>query len=247
MNIRHALPVFAAAVLSGTLTFAQTESPQPSTDSAKSKAEAMPVTLVGCVQREADYRKSQDIGRGGAVNTGLGTGDEFVLVNASSVESGSPTASSIDCSQTTGEAYELTGPREDELKPLVGHVVRITGTREKAEVSQAVGTSGTTEARPTGGFDPLKRDLRLFEVNVNSFEEVTPAPGAAAAAPAPEPAVAAPAPEPAAAAPQTAPATQPEATTAQRELPKTASPLPLIGLFGLFSLAGGLGLRLVRN
>jgi hypothetical protein len=34
---------------------------------------------------------------------------------------------------------------------------------------------------------------------------------------------------------------------ASNELPKTASPFPLIGLIGLFSLAGGFGLRLARN
>jgi len=34
---------------------------------------------------------------------------------------------------------------------------------------------------------------------------------------------------------------------ASRELPKTASPFQLIGLLGLFSLAGGLGLRLARS
>ena len=34
---------------------------------------------------------------------------------------------------------------------------------------------------------------------------------------------------------------------AARELPKTASPLPLIGLFGLFALAAAFGLRLARG
>ena len=239
MDIRHALPLFAAAVLSGTTLFAQSGSQASSAETVKSKAEAMPVTLVGCLQREADYRKAHDLGRGGALNTGLGSGDEFVLVNASAVERGAAPAN-IDCSSTSsGDAYELTGPREDELKPLVGHVLQITGTREKAEVEQAVGTSGTTEAKPTGGFDPLKRDLRLFEVNVTSFSEVPPAsaPAAAAApAPAPESQVAA--------APATAPATPPPN---ERQLPRTASPLPFIGLLGLLSLTGGLGLRLLRD
>jgi len=34
---------------------------------------------------------------------------------------------------------------------------------------------------------------------------------------------------------------------ASNELPKTASPFPMIALFGFLSLAGGLGLRLARN
>jgi hypothetical protein len=64
-------------------------------------------------------------------------------------------------------------------------------------------------------------------------------------------------PEPAAPAPAPAPAPQREverpvgtsgqSTPAPAELPRTASPLPLTGLLGLFSLASGLGLRAFRR
>jgi hypothetical protein len=40
---------------------------------------------------------------------------------------------------------------------------------------------------------------------------------------------------------------QPESTSAANELPRTASPLPLSGLLGLFSLAGAAGLRRFRE
>lgn len=45
---------------------------------------------------------------------------------------------------------------------------------------------------------------------------------------------------------QQAPAPAPRQQAAA-ELPKTASPLPLVGLFGLLAIAAGLGLRLARN
>jgi hypothetical protein len=242
MDGRRAWPILGAAVLSSTVVLAQSGTSDGSSQTVKSTEEATSVTLVGCLQRENDYRKANDIGRAGAIGLGLGSGDEFVLANASAVGSAGAQASDIDCSSaTTGDAYELTGKREDELKSLVGHVVQITGIQKKAEVEQAVGTSGANAARPTGGVDPLKRDLRLFEVEITSFQEVGPASAPAAAAPA--------AAAPAAAAPTAVVAeAQPTGTsgTAQ-ELPRTASPLPFIGLLGLLSLTGGLGLRLLRN
>jgi len=74
--------------------------------------------------------------------------------------------------------------------------------------------------------------------------------GAGAAAPAAAPASAAAA-KPAASAPSTAGAPSSTAATsggaAPRKLPKTASPLPLIGLTGLASLLAGLGLTVRRR
>jgi hypothetical protein len=109
---------------------------------------------------------------------------------------------------------------------------------KKANIDDApVGTSGST--RPSGGFDPLGQDLRLFEVNVMSFREAT-APARASAQPSQAPT--APAPE--------RQETQPVGTAGRaqqpserQELPGTASPLPLAGLLGLLSL----GVRRMRN
>jgi hypothetical protein len=47
--------------------------------------------------------------------------------------------------------------------------------------------------------------------------------------------------------PPPAPEQQPAPAPAPQALPKTASPLPLIGLLGLISLAGFVGMRLVRE
>ena len=83
--------------------------------------------------------------------------------------------------------------------------------------------------------------------------EETPAPAEVAVAPAPEPVFEAPAApaepvEIAEAAPPPAPVAVEAAPEAPvEELPKTASPMPLIGLFGVVSLALGLALRRLPN
>lgn len=201
--------------------------------------------------RETDYRKAHDSGKGGPLGTGVGRGDEFVLVNASKSTAGSSSApSSTDCSSVTasgsGEAYELGGSREKDLASYVGRRVEITGTLKEAKTESAA----TGEAKPTGGFDPLKQDLKLFEVDVVSFRPVASsqsaaAPAPPAASPAPEPPAAAPA-QPAPAPRPASPATPPQQSTSAEprgNLPRTASPLPLTGLFGLLSMATGLLLR----
>ncbi|MBI4485858.1 MAG: hypothetical protein HY655_07595 [Acidobacteria bacterium] len=228
MGTRKTWPAIAAAVLSGTAIFAQSSAQTPiGTAGQATNDDEMPITRVGCIQREADYRRTHDLGRGGVAGTGLGRGNEYVLINAARTASGAAASQdNIDCSfEATAEAYELTGERE--LEPFVGRVVQITGMLKEADV-EPVGTSGAT--RPTGGFDPLGQDLRLHEVDVTSFQEVATAAQAAPAQPAPTA-------EP-----------QPTATTgAEEALPRTASPLPVAGLLGLLSLGGALGVRMLRR
>lgn len=221
---------------------------QPSTAQAGRQPES-PVTLVGCVMRETDYRKATDSGKGGPVGTGLGRGDEFVLVNAKKTRAGDTSvAAPADCSSATpaGEAYELSGSREKDLAQHVGRAVEIRGTMKAAKTA----TGPTGEAKPTGGFDPLNQDLKLFEVDVASFRALPAGQNATAnppAAQAPSPAPpAAPAAQPPPPAPQPAtPPSQPSAAapTSRQTLPRTASPLAMTGLLGLLSLATGLVLR----
>ena len=253
MKTQHVFSASAAAVLAMTMAaFAQApQSASPATqtraqsDAQSSKQPAAPVTLVGCVQRESEYRKTNDSGRGGPAATGLGLGNEFVLVNAmKTTAGGSASTSAADCSAASGgTAYELTGNRERELAKYVGRRVEITGTLKAAKTT----TAAAGEPKPTGGFDPLKQDLKLFEVEVASFREASAGQNVAAApaAPAPERQAAPAAPTPAA--PPAAPAQpepQPSPSAAPRQrLPRTASPLPLTGLIGLFSLVTGIALR----
>ena len=80
----------------------------------------------------------------------------------------------------------------------------------------------------------------LRELSVRSFRLVTVVPPQRAAAP--------PVPVPQAEAPAPAPLTLPAAppTAIQEPLPKTASPLALMGLLGLLSFSGVLGSRIYR-
>jgi hypothetical protein len=226
MGISRRWLAIASALLLNISASAQSHAQTPT--QATGQDSDTPIMLIGCVQSEAEFRRTHDLGRGGVAATGLGRDNEYVLINASKT-----TADGVDCTfRGSVEAYELTGTRERELKPFVGRVVQISGMLKKAE-TRPVGTSGNVE--PTGGVDPLRQDLRLFEVNVTSFQEP-----AAAVAQAPAPAQPS-APPPAGSEPQ------PVATSGVEELPRTASPLPLAGMLGFLSLGAALGLRVFRR
>ncbi|MGH7347846.1 MAG: hypothetical protein ACREK4_23275, partial [Candidatus Rokuibacteriota bacterium] len=82
----------------------------------------------------------------------------------------------------------------------------------------------------------------LRELSVRSFRLIPVVPQRAEAAPAPVPAPPAESPAPAPALPA------PVATSGiQEPLPKTASPLAVIGLLGLLSVAGSFGFRIYRS
>ena len=247
MIVRHVCGTSAAAVLTMTIAaFAQTSQPTPSSAQANNDTQSgTPITLVGCIQRETDYRRATDSGRGGVAATGVGLGNEYVLVNASSAGTGSTEAAS-DCSAATGgTAYELTGKGEPDLERYVGKRVELVGMLKRGSSNAAVGTSGTTADRPSGGFDPLGQDLRIPEVELTSVREFAAAPAAppAAAPPAPRPE-----PTPQAQTPAPPQPQRPDpAVSPQIELPRTASPIPLAGLAGLLSLCGAAGLRAYRR
>jgi hypothetical protein len=241
MNIRHAFTATAGAVVMSATAFAQTGAQTPThTTPTQPAAQSgtqpeTPITLVGCVQREADYRREQDKGRGGAVGTGAGAGNEFVLINASVATPDTPTSSGAEpCAPGgKGEAYELTGDRERDLERFVGRRIEIAGMLKKHDT---VGTSGTGASKPTGGFDPMGKDLLLPEVNITSFKEVAAGRPPAEAAAQPEPPVEA----------QTPAEPERRATGAAaipNELPQTASQFPVAALLGLLSLGAAFGMR----
>ena len=121
MTRRLARSVTAAAVLS-TAAFA---APGYAQSSSIEIEEDTPIYLVGCIQKESDYRRQQGIGKGGFLGTGAGSGDEYVLVNASRGSGGT----TGDCAATGGgDAYELTGSGESDLEQFLGHRVAISGT-----------------------------------------------------------------------------------------------------------------------
>jgi len=118
------------------------------------------VTVTGCIQREADYRKATGGGRGGAAGTGVGVANEFVLTSAAGT--GAPAAAG-----TTGTAYELTGPNEAQAATLVGKRVQIAGKLKEGATDAAGATGG-----PTGGV-VASTDLKLRELEVTSVRATT--------------------------------------------------------------------------
>jgi hypothetical protein len=127
------------------------------------------------------------------------------------------------CSATIDErAFDLDKTHKSGMnESLVGHYIEISGRLEKE-----------THVR----LDNLR------ELSALSFRMVPVVPPRVEASAAPI----APAPTPKA---ETPPEPAPVATTGTppEPLPKTASPLPAIGLLGLFTLAGGLALRVSRR
>jgi hypothetical protein len=125
---------------------------------------AQPVTLIGCVQKESDYRKAHNIKKGGGLNMGIGDGDEYMLINATRVSGGVPSVTTVgDCTAGSGEAFELTGPKEEQFKNFVGKRVEVSGTQKRAKLA--------ANGQPTGGSAPGGGELKLFEVEVASVRE----------------------------------------------------------------------------
>ena len=150
------------------------------------KEHAQQVTIVGCVQREADYRRANNLGRGGAVGTGAGVTNEFVVINASmaggasaGAMTGTATGTATGTTGTAGaspaagagQAYEVSGENESQLEQYVGKRVEIVAKMKAAETGPAGATGGATAGRPPTGVDVTSPDLRLKEVEIVSVKE----------------------------------------------------------------------------
>ena len=133
------------------------------------------VTVTGCVQKESDYRQARDAGKGGVVGTGVGAGNEFVLINASSgaaAEPTTPTGTSGSAASSMA-AYEVTGPNEGQLAGHIGKRVEIRGKVKAAEVTAGgKPTGGATAGEPPRGVDVGGKDLKLRELEITSVREV---------------------------------------------------------------------------
>lgn len=134
----------------------------PRAEQATGKPGGEQVTVTGCVQREADYRKMHDKGRGGVAGTGVGAGDEFVLaLSGADAKSGA-------------SAYELTGTNEKMAGPHVNHRVEVTGTLKPAETTASgKPTGGATAGAPPSGVDVMSKDLQLRELEVTTVKMVS--------------------------------------------------------------------------
>jgi cytoskeleton protein RodZ len=154
---------------------------QAPTSSTATSQPAGEMTITGCVQSEADYRKATGGGAGGVASTGIGAANEFILTNVmtgSSTTASSATGSSGATTGTTGgtttsttgtagtaksTTYELSGPGEAQAATHVGKRVEIVG---RMKVGQAAGGGPTANV-------PLSRDLKLPEFEVTSVREAS--------------------------------------------------------------------------
>ena len=117
-------------------------------------------------------------------------------------------------------ALELDDARDRGInESLVGHWIEISGRLERE-----------TSTHPDN----------LREISVRSFRLVPVVPPQRAEAPVPRP-------EPPAPAPVPAPALTVAPTAIEQPLPKTASPLAMLGLLGLLSVSGSLAVRFYRS
>ena len=168
---RAAIAAAALAMLTGSSIAASQSSSTSSSSAQSDKAADAQVTVTGCIQREADYRKSTDAGRGGVAGTGVGVSNEFVLTNAmlsaatastSSASNSAGAQSTTGTSGTRGTVYELTGSGEGQASSFVGKRVEVVG---KMKASAAAG--GPTEKVPGS------QDLKLQEFEVSTIRAAT--------------------------------------------------------------------------
>ena len=244
MSTRYTRSVLVATVV--TSAFVGWGSGAAIADNGKS-----PVTAIGCLQGEREYRRQHESSK--FAGTGHGLGNEYMLINAVvggpdlQVDPITEQEAATDCIAAggSGVAIELKGRAEPTLTGMIGKRVVIHGLLLHAD-DDVVGTSGSYNLAPgtRGWFDPLRHDNKLREIDVQSFSLVPVAapPREAAVIIEQQETVVTPAPPAPAAAPPEAPAPAPAVAPAPA-LPKTASPLPAIGLIGLMSLALGVGLR----
>jgi len=141
-----------------------TQTPAPSTQT--SRASGAQVTVTGCIQSEADYRRSSGAGGGGVAGTGVGVGNEYILANAMMSQAGA--SSSTGATGTAGAsgttAYELTGPNEGRAATFIGKRVEITGTLKATDTAPAGGATANV---------PGSRDLKLRELEIATIKEAT--------------------------------------------------------------------------
>lgn len=176
----------AAAVSLGMAAFAQTPKQQPAQPQPRTQTRtAAPqqagsagqtVVVVGCIQSEADFRKARNLGRGGTAGTGVGVGNEFILIDTKMASAGAPPAAGTETG-TTGAAtqpFKLTGTNEGKASQFVGKRVEITGTLNPAETAGAAPTRGPTAGGPPPQIDVFAgEDLKLRELEVTSMREAT--------------------------------------------------------------------------
>ena len=98
---------------------------------AQEKPAVTETAVVGCVELERDYRARKESGKGGALGSGVGVGNEFVLTNARTIPApGKGRGAAVGASGTPGTDYSLTGRLERDLLRSVGRQIEVVGVIE---------------------------------------------------------------------------------------------------------------------
>jgi hypothetical protein len=164
MQVRFSAVLGAAAAATISLTgLAQAPQAASQAKSPPGATAEQQVKVMGCVQRESDYRRARDAGRGGVAGTGVGAGNEFVLVNALASSGG-----------VADPTFELTGENEGQAGSYVGRRVEITGKVKAGDVDAGGRpTGGATAGKPPEGVDLTSKDIRLRELEVSTVREAS--------------------------------------------------------------------------
>jgi hypothetical protein len=152
-----------AAMLSfGVTAYAQTTGQSPTQPTSQAGSQRMEqgrqagdrsqteqqITLVGCIQREAEFRQANQGGRGGTMGTGIGAGNEFVLINATS---GSQTAMSGSTGGASGTmSGSATAGTSGTTASGTATTGSATGTTSGTGSTTGTGTSGTASGTTSG-------------------------------------------------------------------------------------------------
>ena len=127
--------IFALALLAGIASVAGIDTAAAAQAPTRDASDI--ITVVGCVQKETDYRSKIADGRGGTAGTGLGAANEYVLrsVRSVSAETLKPTRARSGPGENV---YSVTGNMERELERAIGKQIAMSGF---VEVDTSAGTS----------------------------------------------------------------------------------------------------------
>ena len=175
---KYVLTNAAAVMCAGALASAQTPGAGPSQqERLTADRQSAIVTLVGCLQREADVpgRRPNIVERAGIMQDYLLT--QATLAPPSFTDArtrGGPTPDTLvstsgsPLTPVTGPVYKIEGIAADRLRELTGKRVEVTGRIDEDDMREVRGTAGSGTIVPStnGGIEDADGDTPEFEATV---------------------------------------------------------------------------------
>ncbi|MEQ1757010.1 MAG: hypothetical protein ABL986_01745 [Vicinamibacterales bacterium] len=156
------------------IAFAQSPAPAPAQVPTGSTPNAFEsVTVVGCIQRESDFRRGQAPGRAGSGGVEAKPTDQFVLTDTAVVGAPSPTPGPpLPVPVPAVEvAYQLTGPNESQAQEFLGRRVEIAGRANPVRSTHAPSAPGPVPvAQVNAAPAPPAATVSLAELEVMSIK-----------------------------------------------------------------------------